>query len=317
MKTSAAKPYKGDSPYLFVSYCHKDRRFVLPIIETLARDGYRIWYDEGISPGSEWNEVIADHMSRCSLCVAFISENAVASHNCRREINYALLKKKPLLSVFLEETILTPGLELQLSINQYVHLRKHANKDSSLKAITSMPEFKPCKGTPNLAIEVRSPSFYDETKQTDSKNKVDISDEWFGVVNKTPESTPPKSTPQKSTPSESALPERSSSAFALIRKSTGESIALNNENLCIGRAADSSQKSYVITNNNEISRKHFTISYQDDKYTVLDCASKNGTFLNGRPLTPNEKHELNDGDEIRASTETFVFQRNQETPNTP
>jgi hypothetical protein len=97
---SSATPYEGENPYIFVSYCHKDSRYVYPIIEHLAREGFRIWYDEGISPGSEWNEVIANHMSRAKLCLAFISENATASHNCRREINYALLKNKPLLSIF-------------------------------------------------------------------------------------------------------------------------------------------------------------------------------------------------------------------------
>jgi hypothetical protein len=178
-KRSTAKPYKGNEPYIFVSYCHKDRRFVLPVIESLVRTGYRIWYDEGIEPGSEWNEIIADHMSRSSLCMAFISENAVASHNCRREISYALQKNRPLLSVFLEETVLSPGIEMQLSAYQclYAYELKHLSK--CLSKIASVSAVKACLGKPNPAVKVRSPADYDEIIDEDKRRASDISDEWF------------------------------------------------------------------------------------------------------------------------------------------
>ena len=94
MKRCAAKPYEGQEKYIFVSYCHKDRPYVFPVIEQLAKDGYRVWYDEGIDPGSEWPEIIARHLNGSAICIAFITENSINSHNCRREINFALLKKK-------------------------------------------------------------------------------------------------------------------------------------------------------------------------------------------------------------------------------
>jgi len=284
MKRSTAKPYEGNSPYLFVSYCHKDRRFVFPIIESLVRDGYRIWYDEGINPGSDWNEVIADHMNRSGLCLAFISENAAASHNCRREINFALLKNKPLLSVFLEETVLTPGMEMQLSANQCVFLYTYSDFDKFLSVIVKTPELKPCLGEPEPSIEVRSPSFYEETKKADNRS-LDISDVWFGVKDKNTE------------------PE-----FVLIRKSTGEIIELNSEDLNIGRNAETGQNCYVISGNGEISRKHFAVLRRDGDYFVLDYVSKNGTFLNETAIPSNTPLKLYVGDSIRVSTEIFIFQ---------
>ena len=51
MKRCATKPYEGQDKYIFVSYCHKDRAYVFPVIEQLTKDGYRVWYDEGIDPG--------------------------------------------------------------------------------------------------------------------------------------------------------------------------------------------------------------------------------------------------------------------------
>lgn len=43
----------GSDPYVFVSYSHQDSEKVFPIIKQLHEKGYRIWYDEGIDPGSE------------------------------------------------------------------------------------------------------------------------------------------------------------------------------------------------------------------------------------------------------------------------
>ena len=45
-------PYKGDRPFLFISYAHKDSERVLPIIRRLMAQGYRVWYDAGIDPGT-------------------------------------------------------------------------------------------------------------------------------------------------------------------------------------------------------------------------------------------------------------------------
>jgi len=180
-KRSTVKPYEGDKHYIFISYSHKDTRYVYPIIEFLAREGCRVWYDEGITPGSEWNEVIANHMNRSALCVAFISENAVASHNCRREISFALLKNKPLLSVFLEETVLSPGMELQLSANQCVSAHAYADMDKFMAVIMAVPTLKPCLGEPDPSIEVRSPSYYEIENGNESKSTSDMSDEWFSA----------------------------------------------------------------------------------------------------------------------------------------
>ena len=37
--------YKGEQPYIFISYAHKDSDVVLPIVAKLQQDGYRVWYE--------------------------------------------------------------------------------------------------------------------------------------------------------------------------------------------------------------------------------------------------------------------------------
>lgn len=94
MRRCSVKPYEGQEAYIFISYCHKDRAGVFPIIEQMARDGYRVWYDEGIDPGSEWPEIIASHLNGSAACVAFITENAVNSHNCETGDQFRIIKEK-------------------------------------------------------------------------------------------------------------------------------------------------------------------------------------------------------------------------------
>ncbi len=108
------KPYEGDKPYIFVSYAHADNDKVLPVLSDMHRRGYNIWYDEGIEVGSEWQECIASHLADAHLVVAFISNAYMRSDNCLREMHYAQSKKIKTINIFIEETALTPGMELQI-----------------------------------------------------------------------------------------------------------------------------------------------------------------------------------------------------------
>lgn len=113
MKT-LLRPYEGTLPYLFVSYAHANDAAVLEIIRTLQARGFRVWYDEGIEAGSEWPESIASHLERAQLVLAFLSPAYLRSDNCRKEMHYALTKKKPVINVYLEQTELSPGMEMQI-----------------------------------------------------------------------------------------------------------------------------------------------------------------------------------------------------------
>ena len=86
--------YEGNEKYIFVSYAHKDSPIVLPIVETLSKESFRVWYDSGIEAGTEWPEYIEDHLARAEIVLIFMSPATVESRNCRNEINFALELKK-------------------------------------------------------------------------------------------------------------------------------------------------------------------------------------------------------------------------------
>lgn len=112
--------YEGDEPYIFVSYAHDDHPHVYREIQWLHQQGFNLWYDEGISPGSEWHSELARSIENSSLFLYFITPKSVKSDHCQREVHFAIDRKIPLLAVHLEPTKLPPGLNLSLGSTQAI-----------------------------------------------------------------------------------------------------------------------------------------------------------------------------------------------------
>ena len=129
--------YEGDQPYIFVCYSHDDSNVVFPDIQWLKNQGFNIWHDEGISPGSEWRDELADKISNASLFLYFVSPRSIISQHCKREINFALENSLPLSVVYLEETELPPGLSLSLSSVQAIMRPELSDLDYRIKLLRS------------------------------------------------------------------------------------------------------------------------------------------------------------------------------------
>ena len=112
--------YRGDDPYVFVSYAHPDGSIVYPELTRLDELGYNILYDEGISPGSSWRNEIAESIDQCSLFVIFITPQSAGSETCVREVRFALEHGRPVLAIHLVETDLPMELGLSLADPQAV-----------------------------------------------------------------------------------------------------------------------------------------------------------------------------------------------------
>lgn len=138
--------YEGQSPYIFISYAHKDTDRVFEVVQELDRQGCRYWYDEGIAPGSEWPEDVARHLNDAAMLMAFISPNSMQSENCRREINFALSKRKPFVSIVLEKTDMPLGMEMQLSTHQSILRYNFATWEAFIHKILQCPDLAPCRG---------------------------------------------------------------------------------------------------------------------------------------------------------------------------
>lgn len=116
------EPYNGHEPYLFVSYAHADGDQVFQHLGRLHAEGYRIWYDAGITPGTNWEDSIAEAIAGAEQVLVCLTPRSAASQHVRDEVSYALNKKKLFLAAYLEETELPPGLELRIGNRQAIML---------------------------------------------------------------------------------------------------------------------------------------------------------------------------------------------------
>lgn len=112
--------YRGDPSYLFVCYSHEDSAVVFPELERLRDWGADVYYDEGIAPGHEWTQELADAIDGAAHLLFFVTPASVHSRHCRNEVQYALDRTKPVISIFLEPTELHGGLRFTLGSSQAI-----------------------------------------------------------------------------------------------------------------------------------------------------------------------------------------------------
>lgn len=116
--------YKGSEPFIFISYAHKDSEVVLPVIRRLQQDGFRVWYDEGIAPGSQWDVYISEHLAGSSSVLCFLSQAYLRSQNCRDELALARANGKPMNVIYIDDVQLTPGLKMRYGRIQALFMNK-------------------------------------------------------------------------------------------------------------------------------------------------------------------------------------------------
>ena len=137
--------YQGIEPYIFISYSHKDMDKVIPIVERLDKDGYRIWYDEGITPIETWDDYIAGKIKQCEIMLTFISNNYIGSSNCMDELNYARKKNKKILRVHIEKNVVLPsGAEMRLERIQAVFRTDYKNEDDFFEKLYLAKDINMC-----------------------------------------------------------------------------------------------------------------------------------------------------------------------------
>lgn len=204
------RPYKGDEPFIFISYAHRDKGGVHKIIKNMLDNGYRVWYDEGIDPGTEWDDTIAEHVEGCGYFIAFISKNYLASENCMDELDYARDSNRKRLLVYLENVSLPGGMKMRLNRLQAIHKYKYeseedfyeklytADKISEFKdeiappapkkapakksAKKSAPSYQKPEAAPEIIITPSRPSPAEEAK-------IRLREEWRELISS--EATPP------------------------------------------------------------------------------------------------------------------------------
>ncbi len=138
-------PYSGRAPYIFVSYAHRNKEKVFPMIRTLQQDGYRIWFDEGIDPGTEWADNIALHLSSARFFIACMSGEYLESTNCSDELAYARVLKLPILLIYLEPLQLEDANKMRYEDCPSVACDLLSDAESFCKAVAQAENIQICR----------------------------------------------------------------------------------------------------------------------------------------------------------------------------
>lgn len=121
--------YKGDEPYIFISYAHDDQHEVFKHIKRLNQEGFRIWYDEGIEPGVNWYESLESRIRNCECILLFISKKAQQSQYISKEITCAIEHNKHIVCIMLDDESLKGPFNLMLCDTQSIKKSELKNVD--------------------------------------------------------------------------------------------------------------------------------------------------------------------------------------------
>ena len=101
-------PFQADEekPFIFISYSHKDRDDVLPVLRDLYESGWRIWYDEGLTIGENYDAVLEAHVKDCAAFLLFVTGQSLKSGYIRaHEIPWAAQYHKPIIRCNMDEGV--------------------------------------------------------------------------------------------------------------------------------------------------------------------------------------------------------------------
>lgn len=116
-------------PYLFISYSHKDRTTVYPILYYLREEGLQFWFDDNLEQGDDYPEMLQSAIDESAGVLVFLSPSVNTSTWCPLEIKYALKHKKgKVVLSYLDDVELKHGLGLTLEFMHSLFL----NKDNTL-----------------------------------------------------------------------------------------------------------------------------------------------------------------------------------------
>ena len=132
---------EGNAPFAFLSYAHRDAHVVYEELGPLLTAGQRIWFDDGLTPGTAWESAIRDRVERCRAVLLYVSPAAVDSPHVRREVRTALDRGTPVLPVFLgpqDVSHLTRRLGAAAWANQAVERHRHPPHEAREQIVTAL-----------------------------------------------------------------------------------------------------------------------------------------------------------------------------------
>ncbi len=121
-------PADSCKKYIFISYAHSDGAKAAEVIQAIMDCGFRVWFDSGIDPGSEWAQNIVEHIRGCGFFISLMSANYLKSEHCIGELNYTVGRIPNRMMIYLEDIKLPDRFELHHGNIQAIHRYRYEQR---------------------------------------------------------------------------------------------------------------------------------------------------------------------------------------------
>ncbi|HEV7613663.1 MAG TPA: TIR domain-containing protein [Steroidobacteraceae bacterium] len=109
---------------MFVSYASPDAAVAGALVESLERHGIACWIaPRDVKAGAIYADAIVRAISGAKALVLVLSKDAIGSSHVGKEIERASSKKRPIITLRIDNAPLTPALEYFLSESQWIEAR--------------------------------------------------------------------------------------------------------------------------------------------------------------------------------------------------
>lgn len=126
--------FEDDDNYIFISYKHLDKETIYPIIKRFNDAGFKVWYDDGLKYGEDYDDLIDYKIDNCTLFLIFITERVIKGaydpkEYMKKELDVAIETDTKILPVFLDDVKLKGKYRMQLRGLHSIFRHEYGDED--------------------------------------------------------------------------------------------------------------------------------------------------------------------------------------------
>lgn len=134
--TATAEPAR-----VFVSYASPDAAVAGALVESLERHGIACWIaPRDVKAGALYADAIVRAISGAKALILVLSKDAIGSSHVGKEVERASSKKRPIITLRIDNAPLTPALEYFLSESQWIEARAEKKESAYTSLIDAIRE---------------------------------------------------------------------------------------------------------------------------------------------------------------------------------
>jgi hypothetical protein len=93
----------GEARPVFLSYAREDTAVLDELASALIEEGMSVWIDRSNVRSGDWKQRVTEGLGRSRAVVMLLTQNALASDSVKKELDFAMKKRVPVIPVQLGE----------------------------------------------------------------------------------------------------------------------------------------------------------------------------------------------------------------------